>query len=58
VSFHLHRFKKGNQECKEKYLYDPESQTFQGVPNRVNDLLKKPEVQKGIDKAKKYLGES
>jgi len=45
------------QEGKEKYLYDPDSQTFQGAPQRVNDLLKRRDVQKGIDKAKRYLGE-
>ncbi len=45
------------QEGNEKYLYDPNKKTFQNAPNRVNDLLNKPDIQKSISKAMKYLGE-
>jgi RHS repeat-associated protein len=46
------------QEGKEKYIYDTVAKVFKDAPKRVNELLKSPEVQKGIDKAMKILGET
>lgn len=37
---------------------DAVTKAFKDAPKRVNELLKSPEVQKGIDKAMKILGES
>jgi filamentous hemagglutinin len=42
-----------------KYLYDPESNSFPGAPNAVNKLLGDSHFRYVIDKGmKKYLGES
>lgn len=40
-----------------KYLYDPKTDSFRGAPNKVNDLLKRPDFRNGIKKGMKYLGE-
>ncbi len=41
-----------------KYLYDPATNSFQGAPKKVNDLLKDPKFTDAIRKAmKQYLGE-
>jgi Pretoxin HINT domain len=46
------------QQGDKKFLYNPETKTFEGAPRSVNDMLKKPEVQRAIDKAMKILGEA
>ncbi len=46
------------QEGNEKYLYDTVKKVFKDAPKRVNEMLKSPEVQNGIEKAMKILGES
>ena len=38
-----------------KYLYDHESNTFEGAPKAVNKLLETSEVQAAIDKALRFL---
>jgi len=45
------------QEGDAKFIYDMETGTFTGAPNRVNQLLERPDVQKAIDKGFRYLGE-
>jgi filamentous hemagglutinin len=42
---------------REKYLYDPGSNTFIDAPRTVNDMLKTPEMQKSIEKGLYFLGE-
>ncbi|MCI0463315.1 MAG: RHS repeat-associated core domain-containing protein [Gemmataceae bacterium] len=41
-----------------KYLYDPASRTFPGVPKSLRRILESNEVRKAIDKALRILGES
>ena len=45
------------QQGEAKYLYDPAQRTFNGAPRAVNKLLESADVQKGIDKAMRFLGE-
>jgi RHS repeat-associated protein len=40
-----------------KYLYDPEKDSFPEAPKRVNDMLKDPAFRNGIIKALRLLGE-
>ena len=44
--------KKGN-----KYIYDPETDSFPNAPRAVNDLLNNNDFKKAINKGMKYLGE-
>jgi RHS repeat-associated protein len=46
------------QQGKEKYIYDTVAKVFREAPKRVNDLLKSPAVQRGLEKAMKILGET
>jgi hypothetical protein len=45
------------QEGADKYIYNMETGTFTGAPNRVNELLERPDVRNAIDRGFKYLGE-
>lgn len=46
-----------NQATGEKYLFNPETKSFNGAPNRVNNLLNQRDVQNGINKGLRFLGE-
>ena len=45
------------QQGNKKYIYNSKEKAFTGAPNKVNDLLKRKDVQNAIKKGEKYLGE-
>ncbi len=45
------------QDQTGKYLYNPQTQQFDGAPNRVNQLLNDPKVSAAIQKGLRYLGQ-
>jgi filamentous hemagglutinin len=41
---------------REKYIYDPATQSFKNAPPRIQRLLEREEIQQAIEKGLRYLG--